>query len=187
MQKTSASLLERLRGSNPQTDWVRFVHLYTPLLCHWAQKLGAAGPDVDDLTQEVFAVLLQKLPAFHYDPGQRFRGWLWTIIRNKYRERLRRKSGAQGAAVPMLEDPAQSDPLDEVIELEYRQHIMQGALQLIQNEFETPTWQAFWECTVNERPAAEVAADLGLSVASVYAAKSRVLRRLREEMQGLLD
>jgi RNA polymerase sigma-70 factor (ECF subfamily) len=60
-------------------------------------------------------------------------------------------------------------------------------LELMRNEFEEPTWRACFECTVNDRPAAEVARELGLSVNAVYVAKSRVLRRLRQELDGLWE
>jgi RNA polymerase sigma-70 factor (ECF subfamily) len=79
------------------------------------------------------------------------------------------------------------DPLQSLIETDYQQYVVQRALQLMQNEFQPATWQAFLECTAHGRPPAEVAAELRPSVASVYAAKSRVLRRLRAEMKGLLD
>jgi RNA polymerase sigma-70 factor (ECF subfamily) len=187
MDRTPASLLERLREPDPQAAWERFVHLYTPLLCHWARRLGASGPDVDDLTQEVFAVLLQKLPTFEYDATQRFRGWLWTVTVNKYRERLRRNAEAPAALVRTPAEAVAPDTLAALVEADYQQYVVQRALQLMQHEFQPATWQAFWECTVNDRAPAEIAAELQLSVASVYAAKSRVLRRLRAEMQGLLD
>jgi RNA polymerase sigma-70 factor (ECF subfamily) len=179
-------LLQRLREPDPQAAWERFVQIYTPLLCHWARRLGAIGPEVDDLTQDVFMVLLQKLPAFEYDPDQRFRGWLWTVVRNKHRERRRRTAAANSPLVGIALEPAASDPLEAVIEADYQQYVVQHALRLMQNEFEPATWQAFWECTVHERAPAAVAAELQLSLAAVYTAKSRVLRRLRAEMQGLL-
>jgi hypothetical protein len=76
MNTTSASLLERLRQTADPAAWERFVRLYTPLLCHWARRVGSPRQDVEDLVQDVFAVLLRKLPEFRYNPGQRFRGWL---------------------------------------------------------------------------------------------------------------
>jgi RNA polymerase sigma-70 factor (ECF subfamily) len=187
MEETSASLLERLREPNPTAAWERFVHLYTPLLCHWAKRLGVAGPDVDDLVQEVFTLLLQKMPAFQYDASQRFRAWLWTTVLNKHRERLRRNGAPERSLADLASEPATPDQLDALIAADYRQYLVQRALALMENDFQPATWRAFWECTVNERPAVEVAAELKLSLDAVYAAKSRVLRRLRAEMHELLD
>jgi hypothetical protein len=89
-QKTPASLLERLRRPDEQPAWERFAKLYTPLLCHWAQRLGLNGPEVDDLVQDTFIVLVQKLPEFRYDPRKSFRAWLWTVLANKLHDRRRR-------------------------------------------------------------------------------------------------
>ena len=76
------------------------------------------------------------------------------------------------------------EPFDEV---EYRQQLVRRALQIMQAEFEPTTWKACWESVVSGRAATEVAAELGVSVDVVYGAKSRVLRRLRQELAGLLD
>src|SRR6516165_5071035 len=94
MTETPISLLERLRRPASADDWTRFVKLYTPLLHRWAKRLGLDAEEADDLVQEVFAVLVRKLPEFRYDPGRRFRGWLWTVMLNKVRENKRRMDAA---------------------------------------------------------------------------------------------
>src|SRR5262249_34974139 len=91
MHTTPPSLLERLRNTADQPTWERFVQMSTPLLCGWAGKIGVPTPEVGAVVQDVFAVLVHELPEFHYDPSQRFRGWLWTITLNKWRERCRRR------------------------------------------------------------------------------------------------
>jgi RNA polymerase sigma-70 factor (ECF subfamily) len=186
MNTTPVSLLERLRHRHEPAAWERFVKLYTPLLCQWARRLGLHGPDAADLVQDVFAVLVEKLPEFRYDPRQRFRGWLWTITANKCRARRRRP-----AALPQAEDHALAElpapDEDPPGEAEYRQEVMRRALQLMQTDFQPTTWRSFWACVVEDRPAGEVAAELGLTPEAVYAAKARVLRRLREQLDGLLD
>src|SRR5947207_11749136 len=75
MHTTSLSLLERLRWPEEQeTNWRRFVQLYTPLLYHWARRLGLSAEDAADLVQDVPTRLVAQLPQFTYDPGKRFRG-----------------------------------------------------------------------------------------------------------------
>jgi RNA polymerase sigma-70 factor (ECF subfamily) len=187
MNSTPVSLLERLRRPDEQAAWERFVQLYTPLLCQWARRLGLHGPDEADLVQDVFAVLVRKLPEFRYDPHKRFRGWLWTVTANKARERRRRPAVPVEGGADALADVPGPDDAEAVSEAEYREYLVRRALQLMQAEFQPATWKAFWECVTADRPAAEVAAELGLSVDAVYAAKSRVLRRLRRELEGLLD
>jgi RNA polymerase sigma-70 factor (ECF subfamily) len=187
VNSTSASLLERLRQPNEQLAWERFVQLYTPLLCQWARHLGFQAQDEADLVQDVFTVLVRKLPEFRHDPNKRFRGWLWTVTANKARER-RRRVALPGQAGPDLlaELPAREDA-EAISETEYREYLVRRALEVMQAEFQPATWKAFWECVTNERPAAAVAAELDMSIDAVYAAKSRVLRRLRRELEGLLD
>jgi RNA polymerase sigma-70 factor (ECF subfamily) len=191
MHSTPVSLLERLtRPAGPSAaaaDWDRFVELFTPLLYSGAARLGLPAQDAADLVQEVFLALVRELPTFRYDPGRSFRGWLRTLLLNLWRDRARR------AGPPLPVDPAALDerpgpePGAGVEEVEYRRHMARQALRLMQRDFQPATWTACWETKVTGRPAAEVAAELGLSVAAVHAATSRVLRRLRQELEGFLD
>jgi RNA polymerase sigma-70 factor (ECF subfamily) len=187
MNTTPASLLERLRRPEDQVAWERFVQLYTPLLCHWAHRLGLREADIADLVQDVFAVLVEKLPQFRYDPHGRFRAWLWTIVANKCRARQRRPVAWHQASERELAELPAGDDVAALSEAEYRRHLMHRALQLMQQDFQPATWMAFWECVVAGRAASDVAAELNLSLDAIYTAKSRVLRRLREQLDGLLD
>jgi RNA polymerase sigma-70 factor (ECF subfamily) len=184
MHATPASLLDRLRSPADAEAWVRFVRLYTPFLFHWARKRGLPADDTADLVQEVFAQLLKALPTFTYDPKRSFRAWLAVVVGNKWRELNRKRRPQTVPAADLAERPS---PPDEFDDREYRTHIASRALRLIQDEFATPTWQAFWAVVVDERPAKEVAAKLGLSPNAIYLARARVLRRLRAELAGLMD
>ena len=185
MHTTSASLLERLQQTGEQVAWERFVQLYTPVLFAWARRLGLQGEDAADLVQEVFALLVRKLPEFRYDRGKKFRGWLYAVTRNKLREAKRRPTVPVVAAD--LAEQAGPQNGDFLAEAEYRQYVTNRALQLMQADFQPATWRAFWEHVGVGRPAPEVAAEMGLTVGAVYAAKTRVLARLQAELRGLLD
>ena len=187
MYTTPLSLLERLRGRVEAEAWDRFVHLYTPLLFHWARRTGLQESDAADLVQDVFVVLLRKLPEFHYDHHKSFRAWLRTVTLNKWREWQRRPALMSVPGGEVLEEIPAPDAMSAFEEAEYRRHVIGQALDILRPEFPERTWEAFWRYAVLGEDAAAVAQALDLSPGSVYAAKSRVLARLRQEVAGLLD
>jgi RNA polymerase sigma-70 factor (ECF subfamily) len=186
MDRTPVSLLTRLQQPADTEAWPRFARLYTPLLRHWARRCGLSDADAADLVQEVFLILLDKLPMFTFRPGQRFRGWLWTIVANKCRDFHRRQAARPDAVVVGLDGLA-ADPGLPPDEEEYRRHLIAAALHLVQAEFSPAMWQACWQHVVEGRSAREIADSLGIVPATVYVAKARVLARLRQELAGLLD
>lgn len=188
MNTTSVTLLERVRQAADQEAWRRFVQLYAPLMYAWARGTGLQVQDAADLVQDVFAVLVQRLPAFHYDRQGSFRAWLRTVLLNKWRENHRRRVPAPldpaHGKLTELESPQDSGELGEGA---HRRHHVRRVLELIENDFQPATWRAWREFVIAGRTAVDVAAELGLSVHAVYLAKARVLRRLRQELDGLLD
>jgi RNA polymerase sigma-70 factor (ECF subfamily) len=183
---TPVSLLERLRRPNEAEAWSRFVELYTPFLFAWARRQHLPDADVADLVQEVFAVLVRKLPQFVHDGRHSFRAWLKAVALNKLREGRRRRPPPGQAPEGLLDEVA--DAAGEAFwEAEYRDQLTARALAVMQAEFQPTTWKAFWELVVADRPGAVVARELGVSVNAVYVARSRVLRRLRQELAGLME
>ncbi len=184
MHTTSTSLLHRLRDVANAEPWDRFVRLYTPLLFYWARRLGLQDNDAADHVQDVLVVLVRKLPEFQYVPGRSFRGWMRTVFMNKWRDRPHRPPNSPLDSDVQPQAPPDDDALEE---REYRLYIIGRALRLMMDDFEPASWQACWETVVCGRPAAAVAAELGITVNAVYLAKARVLGRLREDLAGLLD
>jgi RNA polymerase sigma-70 factor (ECF subfamily) len=188
MTKTPTSLLERLRQPADPGAWDRFVSLYAPLIYAWGRHVGLQDHDAGDLVQDVFVKLIQVLPTFRYDPDKGFRAWLKTVTLNTWRDRLKRRSdrplsGNDGA----LAELAGREGPESFWETSYRTQIVNRAMALMQADFKPATWKAFWEQAVLGRPAREVASELGLSPGAAYAAKLRVLTRLRQELQGMLE
>jgi RNA polymerase sigma-70 factor, ECF subfamily len=183
MNTTPVSLLQRLREPSSADYWPRFVELYAPLLLGWARRLGLQDADAADVVQDVFALLLNKLPTFRYDPQLSFRAWLRTLLLNQWRDRCKQRGPAPRQA--NLEEVADRD--DDVAEAEYRQYLVQRALRLMQADFAPATWKACWELVVAGRPAEAIADELGLTVAGVYSAKYRVIQRLKQELAGLMN
>jgi RNA polymerase sigma-70 factor (ECF subfamily) len=187
MATTSVSLLQRVR-SNDDAAWKTVVSLYTPFLRYWARRGGLDGAEVDDLVQDVFLKAIQMLPTFTYDANRSFRAWLRTIAVNGCRERFRRKKVVgRGTGDAGLSGVTSERELEESWDQEHQQAILVRALELMKQEFEEKTWQACWELTVNERTAADVAAELGMTANACFLAKSRVIRRLRVLLDGLWE
>ncbi len=186
MNTTSDSLLEQLRHSPDEAARARFVHLYSPLLFRWARQAGLDEADAGDLVQDVFVILLKELPRFEHGPAHSFRAWLKTVALNRWRNQVKRRVRAPALLGdgPLADVPAPDDSVFE--EQEYRRQLLRRALELLRDEFQPATWKAFHEHGLNGRPAAQVADELVMTVGAVYAAKCRVLGRLREHLRGLL-
>ncbi len=189
MNTTPVSLLERLRDpAAEKAAWDRFVELFTPLLFGCSRRLGVPAEDAADLVQDVFMKLVQELPRFHYDGSKSFRAYLYTLLRNQWYDTCRRRSVLpvqdHGGSLP---EPVLPDPVALLAEAEYLHYLLARAFELMQDEFEPITCDAFREFVLNGRPAGEVARALGISVNAVYVAGGRVRRRLRQALQGLVD
>jgi RNA polymerase sigma-70 factor (ECF subfamily) len=139
------------------------------------------------VVQEVFKVLLQKLPEFEYDPGKSFRAWLGTVTRNKCVDFLRRQKSLVG-----LNDKSHAiqlqlpDNAEMIAEAEHRQYLIRRAIELMQSQLPPTMWQAIHRHIVLDQPAPEVAGELGITANAIYVAKSRVLRQIRQELAELL-
>jgi RNA polymerase sigma-70 factor (ECF subfamily) len=184
---TPVSLLQRIAGSGDAEAWERFVRLYTPVLYHWVRRTGLQEADAADLVQEVFEVLVRRLPSFRYDATRSFHRWLYTVLRNRWRDHLRRRAAASASRGSAPTEPAMPDAVANWIDEDFRAHLVRRALRIMQCDFQPATWRACWEVVVAGRPTTEVAAELGLTVGAVHAARFRVLGRLRRELEGLLD
>jgi RNA polymerase sigma-70 factor (ECF subfamily) len=189
---TPVSLLEQLRA-NDAAGWQRFLALYGPLVRFWCARGDLHGPDVEDVAQEVFAAAAASLPGFRRaEPGDSFRGWLRGIARNQLRMHYRRNRGrpqAEGGSDALAQLENVPDPLSEPVAGEEAQmsELYRRALEQVRCEFPDHVWQAFWLTAVEDRAPAALAGELHMTVNHIRQAKSRVLRRLREELAEMLD
>jgi RNA polymerase sigma-70 factor (ECF subfamily) len=192
MNETHLSLLHRATAGD-EAAWAKMVALYQPLISGWLQRHAVPRQEAADLTQEVLAVVVRELGAFSHagHPGS-FRGWLRTITANRARAFLRgaeRERAAGGDSVlgiiEQLEDP--HSQVTGAWNAEHDAHVVRQILKLIETDFEPATVRIFHRLVLDEARASEVAAEMGMTAAAVYAAKSRVLQRVRQEAEGLLD
>jgi RNA polymerase sigma-70 factor (ECF subfamily) len=145
---------------------------------------------VDDLAQDILLTVVKHLPSFSHS-GHRgaFRRWLRTIVRNCLidfwnRSKARGRTAA-GEALPQLEDS--DSELNRQWDEEHDRYVLRCLLDLMELEFEPSTVRAFRRVTLEGASAAEAGEELGLSVGAVYAAKSRLLGRLRQAAEGLIE
>lgn len=187
----SSTMLERLRGGE-NTAWKKFETLFRPIVLDWCTRRGVRLEDAADVAQEVFKAVVANIGGFRRErPGDSFRGWLWTITQNKLRDFHRQRKGQpQAVGGTTAQERLENMPVTEgeapPTSVAEERGLLRRALELIQTDFKPRTWQAFWRVVVEDEPVAEVAAALGMTTGSVHVAKSRVLRRLREEFSELL-
>jgi RNA polymerase sigma factor (sigma-70 family) len=183
---TRASLLLRLRDPRDEAAWREFVDLYGPLVYGFARKQGLQDADAADLGQEVLRAVAGAVSRLDYDPRRgSFRSWLFTIVRNKLShwrraQRNRLRDCDEGAAAVLLEQCPAPARQEAEWEAEWEQRLFSWACAEVRRDVTETTWQAFWRTAIEDQPGKQVAADLGLSVAAVYLAHSRVLARLKE-------
>ena len=183
---TSRTLLERVRERDTAA-WERLVMLYGPIVHRWARAANLQQSDADDVTQEVFRKLAEHIDSFRRDrPGDSFRKWLKTITQNQVRDLYRQRAAQANPRADLDQQPEPPTIPDDSAEVVWWE-LSRRALDYVQVEFTPRTWRAFWLTTIDSRPPADVAEELGISVASVYQARSRVLRRLRVELTDLID
>jgi RNA polymerase sigma factor (sigma-70 family) len=187
---TRHSLLIRLRDVADERAWEEFVDIYGPFIRASARRRGLQAADAEDLAQDVFRVVASAIERGDYDAGRgKFRAWLFRIARNLAinaliaRGRHPRGTGDTGMLRWLEERPLPSADDSSEFEAEYRRRILAWAAERVKGEFSPVAWQAFWATGVEGRPAVEVAAVLGINVGSVYNAKSRVMARLRLEIE----
>jgi len=188
---TSLTLINRLR-SDPldQDGWNRFVDCYGGRIRRWCRAEGMQEVDVEDLVQNVILAMAKQMKSFHYRPGGSFRAWLkkicyrsWTAFAEK-----KKKEGitAESVFLKSLLDrnPNQNGLLDALVE-QGELDLFEQAVFLVRRKCQKVHWQAFQKTALEGQCGAQVAAELGISVALVYQSKSRIQKLLKQEIQIL--
>lgn len=194
---TRPSLLLRIRDASDREAWRQFVDLYAPLIYGLARKRGLQDADAADVTQDVFRAVAVAVPSWNYDPQRgSFRGWLYTVTRNKINDFLRDRklapalgqgTGDTATQMYLEQQPDWATPAEDesAWQREAQQRVFAVAAERIRREFQESSWKAFWQVAVEGKSGEETARGLHMSVGAVYVAKSRVLARLKKEIKQL--
>lgn len=184
---TRASLLLRLRQPEDESAWREFSEIYVPLVQAFARRRGLQDADVADLTQEVLRRVVGAIARLEYDPERgSFRGWFLTIARNELKKFFqKRPENHPELTQNLIEEVPAEDVEAEWWNREWERNLFTKAAGQIREDFQETTWQAFWRTGVEGHAPKDVATDLEMTVAAVYLAKSRVMARLKEQVQML--
>ncbi|MEM7315248.1 MAG: sigma-70 family RNA polymerase sigma factor [Planctomycetota bacterium] len=184
-ERTSYSLIEGVRQKD-EDAWNSLNQLYAPLVAYWCQKAGVPADDVEDLVQDVFRAVMRGVEDFRKQSEQgSFRSWLWVITRRKvidfFKVRRGKAIAAGGTDAQFhIQQLPESEPAEDYTTFGPEEGLAHRALKIVESEIKETTYKAFWRSTIDDVSPAVVAEELGISVDSVYQAKSRVLKRLRE-------
>ena len=188
---TSTSLLVGLKDHPADQAWSQFCERYRPVLTAFARRLGLSEHDAEDAAQETLVAFLEAYRRGEYDRDKgRLRNWLLGIAKNKVRY-LQRQKGRDLVIVAgddqsgVMTKIADDQSISELWEAEWRRAVIKVCLAQVRSQVEASTMQAFELLTLSERPAEEVASQLGMTVNAILKAKRRVLARMREIYRAL--
>jgi len=182
---TSTTLLKGLEDPANQTVWQQYVGRYRPLIVRYAKKLDVPAEEAEDIAQATLLAFSKSYRAGKYERAKgRLSSWLFGIAKNEIRSSDRARRGRLAAGSTEAEEGiaalAAEDELEELWEREWRDAVFWECLKLVRSEVKPETMRAFERFALDERPAGEVAAELGLTQNAVFGAKRRVLGRIRE-------
>ena len=186
--ETRASLIARLNLPSSEAAWDEFTAIYRPLILRVAIARGLQHADAEDLAQDTLAIVGRSIGAFDPNGGGSFRAWLRTITRNLVINHLSRRreplgSGSSGVQAMLSEHPAPDSETATLFDLEYRRLLFQRAAEVVRPQFSQTTWAAFKRTAIDRWSVGETAQHLGKSEGAIRMARSRVVTRLREEVQ----
>jgi RNA polymerase sigma-70 factor (ECF subfamily) len=170
-----------------------FFQRYQPLILAWCRRRGLHEDDAEDVGSRVLEKLFRAFREGKYDSRRRFRSWLKTVVDHAVSDWLRaraRHPGDRGVGASdhqeILNNLTAPDASAELVEeldrsLDRERRLVQQAVAQVQREYDpqSQTWRAFEELALKGRPAAEVAAELGMSTPAVRMARLRVVAKLR--------
>ncbi len=189
--ETRDSLLLRVRDPRDREAWEYFTEIYRPVAYRVARAHGLQDADAQDLVQRVLISVATAIGRWQRRDGKaRFRHWLRRVAKNETLKLITRRAkdaarGGSSAMFALQALPSGHRTVDEAFELEYRRQLIRRAGAIVKARAEQTTWQAFSMTVVDGMSIADAALELGRSEGVIYAARSRILRRIRDVVRQL--
>ena len=185
--ETSLTLMDLLRVYPRDAGaWDRFIRRYRPKIYGWCRQRGLQEADAEDVAQDVIALLTRKMARFRYDPSRRFHAWLKTITRHALSDLMSSRYRAVGdGPSPIPETIEARVDLERRIDEVFDRELLELAIARVRARVAAATWDAFRLTTFEGCSGADASGLLGIPVASVFVAKHRVQKMLREEIARL--
>ena len=187
---TNVSLLLRVRDSTDDEAWNEFASIYRPSIVALAMRKGMQSADAEDLAQQVLISVAKAIPDWKHDPNRAsFRTWLNRVTQNAVFNSITRASRDRAIGntkiVASLNEEQVAKQDSDLLTIEIRRQVFKYAANEIQTEFHSDTWKAFWLTAVEGQSVDSVSDELNRNRGSIYAARSRVMKRLKEKVQEL--
>jgi RNA polymerase sigma-70 factor (ECF subfamily) len=185
---TRFSLIEKIKDPRDAEAWSEFAEIYYPLVFGICRRKGLQHADATDIAQEVLSRVANAVGGYRHDqPGATFRGWLYRITRNLTVDFFRRKGRDPLAKAAPQQDlhEIQEPSLQESQEFHFafRKHLFMVVAKVVQHQVHPQTWAAFWKTEIEHMDVVEASKELSMTRGAIYVARSRVIAKLRKEIQ----
>jgi RNA polymerase sigma-70 factor (ECF subfamily) len=171
-----------------QTAWARFAERYGRRIYAWCRGWNLQESDAEDITQNVLLKLAEKMRTFEYDPSRSFRAWLKTVTRHAWIDYSSARSAVAAGgsqAFELLQKAEAREDLVQRLDAEFDQELLEEAMARVRTRVVPRTWDAFERTALRGESGAEAGQALGMKVATVFVAKSKVQKMLQEELHKL--
>lgn len=182
MNQTRTTLLASLADRSDQAAWRTFDQLYRPMLVGYVCSRGLSQADAEDVAQQCIEAVLERIDTYPHQGS--FRTWLRSIAEKRIADLHRRRRDVQANSAVWQSEPDSHPGPRTVWEQGCSSDRLKQCVEAVRDQVAAGTFAAFVAYAIEERPAASVARDLGMSVSQVYVAKHRVLERVRGMMRS---
>jgi RNA polymerase sigma-70 factor (ECF subfamily) len=185
-QSTRATLLVRIKNARDSVAWGEFFELYGPLLYRYARARGLAREDAEDVRAKCYESIIQSIGKFEYDKAKGgFKAWLRTMVNRRVADLLRKRKEQRADSDALRQAAAREPTPEEVFDRQWKRHHIRYCVERVRDEVAENTYKAFCMIVLDGKSVDEVCASLGMNANQVYQAKSRVLRRVRRQMEQI--